>query len=276
MKGICKKNQVMITALAIMVGVAGYLHFAQGKISKEELTAAQANSDQVLNSGIVVENYKAGEVEDLSLDEIGMLDISSEDLEAAGVTDIESLDSDPDLVTQDYLENGMLTDSSEQLEAAGVTEGNEDTLASVDVVQENVQENVKEDLGQGEIPGQAVFTSTTTVSSLAGAKLSKEQTRARNKETLLEIINNEALSETQKQSAVDTMVAMTQIAEMETAAELLLEAKGFEDVVVSITGDTVDVVVANVELTGAKCAQIEDIVQRKTGVAPENIIISTN
>ena len=271
MKGIGKKNQVMITALAIMVGVAGYLHFAQGKISKEEL-ATPASSEQVLNSGIVVENYTAGEVGDVTSEDIGMLDISSEDLEAAGFTDIESLDSDPDLVTQDYLENGMLTDSAEQLEAAGVTEGNEDALASVDLSQENVQE----DLGQGEIPGQAVFTSTTTVSSLAGAKLSKEQTRARNKETLLEIINNEALSETQKQSAVDTMVAMTQIAEMETAAELLLQAKGFEDVVVSITGDTVDVVVANVELNGAKCAQIEDIVQRKTGVAPENIIISTN
>ena len=237
MKGICKKNQVMITALAIMIGVAGYLHFAQGKISKEELTATPASSEQVLNSGIVVENYTAGEVENATSDEIGMLDISSEDLEAAGVT-----------------------------------EGNEDALASVDVPQKNVQE----DLGQGEIPGQAVFTSTTTVSSLAGAKLSKEQTRARNKETLLEIINNEALSETQKQSAVDTMVAMTRIAEMETAAELLLEAKGFEDVVVSITGNTVDVVVANEELTGAKCAQIEDIVQRKTGIAPENIIISTN
>lgn len=272
MKGICKKNQVMITALAIMIGVAGYLHFAQGKISKEELTATPASSEQVLNSGIVVENYTAGEVGSAASDEIGMLDISSEDLEAAGVTDIESLDSDPDLVTQDYLESGMLTDSAADLEAAGVNEGNEDALASVDVTQENVQE----DLGQGEIPGQAVFTSTTTVSSLAGAKLSKEQTRARNKETLLEIINNEALSETQKQSAVDTMVAMTRIAEMETAAELLLEAKGFEDVVVSITGNTVDVVVANEELTGAKCAQIEDIVQRKTGISPENIIISTN
>lgn len=272
MKGICKKNQVMITALAIMIGVAGYLHFAQGKIAKEDLAAAQASSDRVLNSGIVVENYTAGEVGELSSDEIGLLDISSEDLEAAGFTDIESLDSDPDLVTQNYMEDSMLTDSAEDLAAAGVAEGNEDPLVSVDVQEENVQDN----LGQGEIPGQAVFTSSTTVSSLAGAKLSKEQTRARNKETLLEIINNEALSETQKQSAVDTMIAMTQIAEMETAAELLLEAKGFEDVVVSITGDTADVVVANVELDGAKCAQIEDIVQRKTGVKPENIIISTN
>jgi len=252
MKGIGKKNQVMITALAIMVGVAGYLHFAQDKIGPEDFTAAEAGSGQVVQDGIAVENYTSEELENNVSEEIGMLDISSEDLEAAGFTDIESLDSDQATVTEDYL-----TDSMADMEAAGTTEQMEDTT-------------------QGEIPGEAVFTSSTTVSSLAGAKLSKEQTRARNKEALLEIINNEALSETQKQSAVDTMVAMTQIAEMETAAEVLLSAKGFADVVVSITGDTADVIVAGEELTSAKCAQIQDIVQRKTGIPAENIIISTN
>ena len=45
--------------------------------------------------------------------------------------------------------------------------------------------------------------------------------------------------------------------------------------VVSITADTVDVVVSAPELTEAQRAQIEDIVIRKTGVAPEAIVIST-
>ena len=38
------------------------------------------------------------------------------------------------------------------------------------------------------------------------------------------------------------MIAMTDIAERENAAEMLLEAKGFTDVVVSITEDSCDVV----------------------------------
>ena len=54
-----------------------------------------------------------------------------------------------------------------------------------------------------------------------------------------------------------------------------LEAKGFEDVVVSITDDMVDVVVNTAELTEAQRAQIEDIVVRKTGMNPEAIVIST-
>ena len=71
------------------------------------------------------------------------------------------------------------------------------------------------------------------------------------------------------------MVQMTQIAEKETAAEILLEAKGFYDVVVSINENAVDVVVNASELTDAQRAQIEDIVKRKTEIAAENIIIST-
>ena len=91
----------------------------------------------------------------------------------------------------------------------------------------------------------------------------------------MEIIESAGLTDEQKQQAVDSMVAMTEIAEKESAAEILLVAKGFTDVVVSINGDAVDVVVNATELTEAQRAQIEDIVTRKTNIAPENIVIST-
>jgi len=104
--------------------------------------------------------------------------------------------------------------------------------------------------------------------------LLKEQTRAKNKEMYMEIINNANLSDEQKQEAVNGMMSMTDIAEKETAAEILLEAKGFTDVVVSISAEGVDVVVNTAELTDAMRAQIEDIVKRKTGIEGENIVIS--
>lgn len=70
------------------------------------------------------------------------------------------------------------------------------------------------------------------------------------------------------------MVAMTEIAEKETAAETMLASKGFLDSVVSISKDSADVVVNASELTEANRAQIEDIVTRKTGVAAQNIVIT--
>ena len=49
----------------------------------------------------------------------------------------------------------------------------------------------------------------------------------------------------------------------EAAAEMLLEAKGFENAVVNLTGETADVVVPEADLEDAKRAQIEDIIKRK-------------
>ena len=60
----------------------------------------------------------------------------------------------------------------------------------------------------------------------------------------------------------------------EAAAEMLLEAKGFENAVVNLTGETADVVVPEADLEDAKRAQIEDIIKRKTGIAAENIVIT--
>ena len=57
---------------------------------------------------------------------------------------------------------------------------------------------------------------------------------------------------------------MTDTAEKEEAAEMLLEAKGFSNVVVSITDDSADVVLdMGKDATDAKRAQVEDIVKRK-------------
>ena len=51
----------------------------------------------------------------------------------------------------------------------------------------------------GEVPGEAVFTSTDGIAVLSDAKLLKEQTRAKNKETLMQIIDSDGLTDEQKQ-----------------------------------------------------------------------------
>ena len=56
---------------------------------------------------------------------------------------------------------------------------------------------------------------------------------------------------------------------------MLLEAKGFTDVVVSVTENGADVIVNAAEVSDAQRAQIEDIVKRKTDVPAENIVITT-
>lgn len=143
--------------------------------------------------------------------------------------------------------------------------------ASGDIESQDSEADEKEGSVDG-TPGEAVLTSGNAI--VADAKVTREQVRAKNKETLLEIIDNDKLSEEQKSDAIDQMVFMTEIAEMEAAAETLLASKGFSETVVSISDEMVDVVVNAAELDDAARAQIEDIVARKTQIAPENIVIT--
>ena len=257
MKELIKKNQLMITALAIMIAIAGYLQFA-GKNLEEDLLSTGTGDEinQVDSGGVITANYTAEELQG-SADLDVLLDLSEEGLLENATSEIASLDSDVDVIVEDYLEEGM------------------EVVDSAVTPEEFAGQVAQATPEAGEIPGEAVFTGATGVEMLSDAKLLKEQTRAKNKETLMEIINSAGITEQQKQEAVNGMVQMTAVAEKETAAEILLEAKGFSDVVVSINGDAVDVVVNALELTDAQRAQIEDIVTRKTDIAAENIIIST-
>ena len=123
-------------------------------------------------------------------------------------------------------------------------------------------------------PGEAVLTNGSVSSVVSQAKVSREQVRSKNKETLQNIIDNKNLSAEEKEKAVNQVVQMTETAEKESAAESLLAAKGFHNSVVSITDDQADVIVGASELSDANRAQIEDIVTRKTGVAAQNIVIN--
>jgi stage III sporulation protein AH len=222
MKNLIKKNQLMITALALMLAIAGYLQFA----------------GTTVNDG------------------------------ATYASDMESLDTDAQVVMEDYLEEDMEFVLDETYDV--------NTAESVGDGEITVESNLAQVLPEsGEVPGEAVYTSTSSVAVLSDAKLLKEQVRSKNKETLMEIINSTTIADDKKQEALDTMVEMTEIAEKEMEAEILLEAKGFSDVVVSIGENEVDIVVAAVSLSDAERAQIEDIVKRKTDIGAENIIIST-
>lgn len=184
-----KKNQVIITVLAVMIAVAGYINYS-------------GNLQELINSK------------------------NTKEVSGNTITDLASNDAD----------------------------GGADQLVE---------------------PGTAVLTSSkVTTSMITQAKMNREQVRAMNKESLLEIVNNENLGDTAKADALQKINNIADAAEKEMAAELLLEAKGFTDSVVSIVDGSVDVVVNRVSISDTEKTQIEDIVKRKTNISADKITIN--
>ena len=211
MKKIFQKNQIAITALAIMIAVAGYLNF----------TEQNTSSDGTKKT--------AGSVET-----IDTMDISDGD----------SLIKEKAKASKDVSKS----------------------------LSKNSSENAKETQtdASSETIGDAVLTQAQVSEYVAGARMEREQTHSKTKESLNEIINSTSVSEDAKKEAVDKLTELADIMEKESATEQLLASKGFEDA----GEDSVDVVLNYEELSSSDRAQIEDIVTRKTGYSVSQLVIS--
>ena len=95
------------------------------------------------------------------------------------------------------------------------------------VIDENTGEIVNNDAEPDDNslmePGSVMLTSGSSVSDsiISEAKLNREQLRAKNKEMLMEIVNNESLDEAAKQAAVNKLADISDTSQKEIAAELL-------------------------------------------------------
>ena len=197
MKKILKKNQFIVTFLAVLIAVAGYLIYSANLDKKNE-------SKKVTN----------------------------------------------DTYESIYSKDNLLT--------------NNEDIESMDKEEETTEE-----------PGAAVLTNGSTLSSyMVQAKLNREQTRSKNKETLLEVINNNDIGDKEKKKAVKSMVKITENSEMENNIETLLKAKGFNDIIVTINDNQADVILSDTEVSDEKRAQIEDVIKRKTNISVNNITIT--
>lgn len=234
MKKFARKNQWIITALAVLIAVAGYLNFTGEEINKNGLKSVMSLSGKQTaapEEQAQAENEAAadGKKEKKQAKE-------SKETSAKTTTDISAEDSGEDYTVAD---SGELKSASE------------------------------------ENPGEAVMVSNSLGADyFSSAKLSREQSRAKNKETLMSIINNDKIASKDKKSAIDQVAQLTKDAQMESAAELMLEAKGFTDSVVSIEKGSADVIVNAGELTQQQLAQITDIVTRKTNISADHIVIT--
>ena len=217
MRRVSGKNRLAIIALAVMIGVAGYMSFADaGKDKKTKKNGKE-------------------QVEVISYDEVAGSD------------------------------------------SKNVADGSENIAADE---AQDTDEGLSEDMelnGPEEEIGDAVLTSASAkavTKNMASVKLTREQNRSKSRETLMDIIGDEALSDEAKKEAADTYVRLNDTIEMETDIETVLAAKGYTDVVVTIGDESVDVTLGAAELDDAERAQIEDIVTRKTGYNISNVAIS--
>ncbi len=140
------------------------------------------------------------------------------------------------------------------------------------------------DSSESEVPELVMKASSNIVSSYNSeslkrasyfieARLNTSIQREKMVELLNEIINNEKTDESNRKAANDAKMNLIDYMNKEKIIENLIKAKGFEEALVFITDNSVNVIVEAKELTKPDMAKIFNIVTTETNVAIKDITI---
>ena len=233
---VLKRNQVIITALVLMIAVAGYLSWQDSRQDGPDV-------------GFVLDGQGGG---------------------SPLVPDPSALMHFPEDGVQTGLIGAPWPDThNPAIDAYSEIEW--PTLADLDLDEINAITN-DENLTEA---GEAIFVDSRAESSFfVQARLNREQARSNERSILNDLINNANVEAEQRGQAADAMLEIQRRIERETAAEAVIKSKGFSEVYVRISDNAVDIIVNKPELTDQDLAQIIDVIKRKTGMNETQIHIS--
>ena len=107
----------------------------------------------------------------------------------------------------------------------------------------------------------------------SATQVSRQRARDEALEVLQAVVDNAESSETAKTEALAGISAIAEEIQKEANIESLITAKGFEQCVAVLNGDTISIIVSADTLQPAQLAQINAIVYEQTGITPAGVTI---
>ena len=232
-----KKNQVLVAVIGLMLIAAGYLNFTNGE-----------HESQSLASSSLTDSVDMAEIGDAQL-------VSSKPA------------NDSDLTGENVVNNNEKGNSKNELinTEENVDKGNEKEAenskkqnTTTQVIQETMQTNAE----------------TTTDEYFTKSRLERDTMYSQMIESYQKILEKTTVSETQKTTAQKEITKINEQKNAIMITENLIKTKGFEDLIIFINDDSINVIVKAKKLQTEQIAQIQNIITRELKAKIENIHIS--
>ncbi len=209
MKSVFKKNQVIISVIAIMLIAAGYMSYT-------------TNNENVMKTSLLMDEE-----------------------EYAGLGDAQ-------LVSSEAVSNNMEN-----------VQENEITNENMNIVNSDENVEVVDTIAKEKI--SSYFTES---------RLERDKMYSQMLESYQKILENNQISDTQREIAQQEVKKINDIRNALMISENLIKNKGFEDIIIFVNGNSVNVVIKAKDLEKEQIAQIQNIVMRELEEDIENIHIS--
>ena len=190
------------------------------------------------------------------------------------------------LMTAGYLNFTNQGMDKEQLSALG-----DATLVSTSAMQNDVQENevqenktIENETIENNCEGNSAENIDDNIATnnkveednyFVKSKLERENIYSQMLETYQEISNNASATAEQKKEAINKITEINNTRNSVMIAENLVQAKGFNDIVIFTNENSISVIIKTENLEADQIAQIQNIISRELNVGVELINIST-
>lgn len=212
MKAILKKNQVIISVIALMLIVAGYMNYT-------------TNEQQVLQTVALTDTKEYADL------------------------------GDAQLVSANIIQEDSNTEQNQKQ--------NEEIP--------NNQETEEKDTEKKE---ETVNTSTGNSQYFTESRLERDKMYSQMLESYQNILSNSQISDAQKEISENEIKNINDTKNAIMITENLIKNKGFEDLIIFINGDSINIVVKSQELSEEQIAKIQNVVSRELHGDIDNIHIS--
>ena len=190
----------------------------------------------------------------------------SDEFKAYEQAQIDKNSSDKDTTLVDSIKGKVTVDDSEK-DSTKTTETTNENSSVENLAKETSKEIAKT------LNSKENMESDTYIVDM---KMTREKQRNSLTEQLNEIINNPSTADAAKVEASNIKVEMVKNSDTELKIENLLLAKGYDQAIVFIDSDKVNVVVNMEEITQNDATKIFDIVSNQSGINRENINLTNN
>ena len=263
MKKILKKNQVVISVIAIMLIAAGYMNYT-------------TNVKATLDTAAFADSEKYGDLGDATL------------VSSSNVNETTADETNGNQGKDETKESTQQNENRENVNEQNQNEQKEEVNSS-NYSKENLPQNSEKNTnGQKENNAESgennsentVQTSGNTSSNIAGnqyfteSKLERDKMYSQMLESYQTILQNTTIPDSQKEISQNEIKKINETKNAIMITENLIKNKGFEDVIIFVNGESINVIIKALDLNQEQVAQIQNIVAREMKTEIENIHIS--
>ena len=241
------RKNFAIVSLVLMLGLIGYVNFS-------------LNRQALLETSSELEKYEltmmeeSGELDNLLGEKPVFGENETEDIAEKDVVQddpIQEAKDDKEVSEEEEPDDTVIVDSRSSSKATELAEASD-----AEIVEAVTSKNLMK-----------------SSSYFIESKLERDKKRSEMVTSLNNIIDDRNTNEETRAQALDIKLNTITNTEKETFMENMIMAKGFDDAIVYLSDQSINIVVNSENLTAKDVAQIVDIVQRETDIAMDDIII---